>query len=115
MTAEFCFELNCPRALRLAKAGIHLRDTSNHLVVSLMIEPFDAPEGISHIHLSFDSLPVLPGSFRWQLGLVSAHELVMLESLSTELEVNTVSHVHPQPEWHPMINIPYRCSVAAAS
>ena len=111
---DFCFELFSPRSVRQAKLGIHLRDVNNALLISLMIEPFDAPEGVSHIHLSMKSLPLMPGIFHWQIGLVLGHELVMLDSLVPELEVNTASHVHPQPEWHPMINLPYRTSVHPA-
>lgn len=112
--SDFCFELFSPRPVRQAKLGIHLRDVNNALLVSLMIEPFDAPEGISHIQLSMKSLPLMPGSFRWQIGMVVAHEVVMLDSLVQELEVNTMSHVHPQPEWHPLLNLPYQLSVHPA-
>jgi hypothetical protein len=46
--------------------------------------------------------------------MVVAHEVVMLDSLVQELEVNTMSHVHPQPEWHPLLNLPYQLSVHSA-
>lgn len=114
MEADFCFELFAPRPVRQAKLGIHLRDINNALLISLMIEPFDAPEGVSNMQLSMKSLPLMPGSFRWQIGMVVAHEVVMLDSLVQELEVNTMSHVHPQPEWHPLLNLPYQLSVHPA-
>jgi len=115
MTPEFCFELSSPRPVQNAKLGIHLRDVENALLVSLMIEPFDAPAGVSHILLTFVSLPLLPGSFQWQVGMVVSHELAMLDSLPCELEVNTTSHVHPQPGWHPKLNLSFHCAVNPAS
>lgn len=108
---NICFELFCPRPVNQAKLGIHLRDLNNTLLMSLMIEPFDAPQGVCHIQLQMHSLPLMPGSFRWQIGMVLSHEVVMLDSLTQELEVNTQSHVHPQPEWHPLLNLPYQLSV----
>lgn len=108
---NICFELFCPCPVNQAKLGIHLRDLNNSLLISLMIEPFDAPQGVCHVQLKMHSLPLMPGSFRWQIGMVLSHEVVMLDSLIQELEVNTQSHVHPQPEWHPLLNLPYQLSV----
>jgi len=106
--AEFCFELYAPRGLQKAKLGIHLRDSTNVLLLSLLIEPFQASEGCSLISIRLDSLPLLPGTYQWQIGIVVAQELVMLESLLPELQVDSPNHAHPQPGWTPVMNPPYQ-------
>ena len=106
---EFCFELHAPRAATRSNLGLHLRDASNTLLVSLHIEPFEAPEGRLLIRLKLASLPLLPGVYRWQVGLVVQGELVLQETLLPELHVTSESHGHPQPGWTPLMNLAYDC------
>lgn len=109
--AEFCFELHAPRPATRANLGLHLRDASNTLLVSLHIEPFQAPEGRVQVRLRLASLPLLPGVYRWQVGLVVQGDLVLQETLLPELHVTSESHGHPQPGWTPVMNLPYDCEV----
>ncbi len=110
---EFCFELHAPRPVTKANLGLHLRDASNTLLVSLHIEPFEAPEGTLRVRLRLASLPLLPGVYRWQVGLVVQGDLVLQETLLPELHVTSESHGHPQPGWTPVMNLAYDCEWTA--
>jgi len=106
---EFCFELHAPRALSRANLGLHLRDSSNVLLVSLRVDPFPVHEGVSVVHLKLSSLPLLPGVYRWEVGLVTMSELVLQEAILPEMHVTSQSHGHPQPGWTPLMNLRYSC------
>jgi ABC-type polysaccharide/polyol phosphate transport system ATPase subunit len=106
----FCFHIRSHRSSAKAHLGIHLRDASGLLILSYAIDPYSLQEGESVITLRLENLALVPGAYRWQIGLVLEGEVVLFEDGVPELVLDIPNSTHPHPAWLSILNTPFEIS-----
>lgn len=75
----------------------------SHAVRGLLLEP-----GVHTFSYSFDSIPLRPGAYEWQVSLWDGEKQLDLWDCSPAMVIATEVHQHYRDEWNGILNMPSR-------
>lgn len=75
----------------------------SHAVREVLLEP-----GVHTFSYSFESIPLRPGAYQWQVSLWDGDKMLDLWDCSPEMVIATEVHQHYSDEWNGILNMPSR-------
>src|SRR5947209_6794124 len=104
VTVNFAVELNT--AVTHAEHGLALFNSENQLMWANAAQNLKLKPGLHVFSHSFASLPLRPGSYRWQASLWDGGEMMDQWDAVPEMTIATDVHQHYLDEWNGILNLP---------
>jgi lipopolysaccharide transport system ATP-binding protein len=115
MRPIFRFRLRTVAPVTHGHHGIALFNSENLLLWAHAVDDISIGVGEHELTYSFESLPVRPGVYSWQLSLYEQGHLIDLWNALPPLRVHTKLLTHAADAWQGVLNIPFDLTFRAAA
>ena len=106
------FSLRVNETIRGSHPDVGLIDRENQVMWAGSAATVDLEPGEHEVEVTFPSLPLRPGPYRWWVGLVGAQGWLELWDCHPEMIVATEVHQHPNEKCSSVLNMPCEFTVS---
>jgi ABC-type polysaccharide/polyol phosphate transport system ATPase subunit len=109
VTVNFCVEL--AESVRHGQHGVALYNAERQLMWARAAQDLSLESGAHVLSHAFQSLPLRPGAYQWQVSLWDNQEMLDLWDCLPEMTIATEVNQHHMDEWNGILNLPCEFSV----
>ena len=107
------FILETQKSIRYGEYGIALYNAERQLVWGWAKRDLKLEAGVHALTHQFPTLPLRPGSYRWQVEIWDEHERLDSWDCQPEMVISTEHHQHYLDDWTGILNVPSQFGISS--